>query len=430
MKVTYDISVLSHGYRSDPARTGIFRVIDRTAKGLQSRADVELQLSSAESWENHYWAGRFLEDEATQGRNMLAPGGPLAAGLYHAQDFLYGPGAAVRKSSVGRAATRIVRRVSGALTSRTSPLRRSALTGRDIFHSGFHAFPDTTLHVKGLRRFVTVYDLIPVLFPEFFAEGISVIIRELFLEMLRSIGPDDYVLAISEATRRDLCAYLPIDPARVFVAPLAASENLFYPVTNCEEIASTRARYGIPIDAVYLLSVNTLEPRKNMAHALRCFAEVLQESGIPDLYFVLVGTRGWDFQGILNTIADSKLIGDRVILAGFVPDEELAALYSGALAFVYPSHYEGFGLPPLEAMQCGTPVITSNTSSLPEVVGDAGIMISPTDSDALSQAMLAMYQQPSLRSVMEAHSLARSAEFSWTRYTDDVVRSYRTALRN
>jgi glycosyltransferase involved in cell wall biosynthesis len=428
MKVTYDISVLSHGYRSNPARTGIFRVIDRTAKGLQARCDLSVELSSAESWENYYWAGRFLDDEEASGRKALAPSGCIARSLYSAQDFLYGGGAGQRTSLAGRAAMRAVRRVTGAITSRTSSLPRSALAGRDVFHSGFHAFPASTSHVKGLHRFVTVYDLIPVLFPNFFADGIAVVIREIFMQMLQSIGPTDYVLAISEATRDDLCSYMPIDPARVFVAPLAAAEELFFPVSNRDLIDAICMTYGIPRNAQYFLSVNTLEPRKNMEHALRCFASVLRDSQVQDLYFVLVGTRGWDFQNILSTIADSNLIAERVVLAGYVPDQHLAALYSGALAFVYPSHYEGFGLPPLEAMQCGTPVITSNTSSLPEVVGDAGIMVSPTDADALSQAMIDIYEQPALRATLAGRSLVQSSRFGWKRYTEDVVTSYRSVV--
>ena len=426
MRVVYDISILGHGFRSEPSRTGVFRVIDRTMKGLENHPDVSLRLSSAESWENLYWSERFLKHADACHSHLLIPRGPAARALYHAQDFLYDDSA--RRSRNGNRTTRIVRRLTGAITSRTSSLPRSAVVGRDIFHSGFHALPSTTNHVKGLRRFVTVYDLIPVLLPQFFADGISVGIREIYMKMLRTVGRDDYVLAISEATKHDLCSRLTIDPSHVFVSPLAAAPDLFYLVTDVARVDSVRARYGLPVGAQYLLSVNTLEPRKNMEHALDCFASVVSEAKIEDLYFVLVGTRGWDFQSILRAIDKSKIAAERVILTGYVPDEDLAPLYTGALAFVYPSYYEGFGLPPLEAMQCGTPVITSNTSSLPEVVGDAGIMVSPTDQDALCQAMLDMYRKPALRAGFAARSVVRSKYFSWERYTNEVVSAYRSAL--
>ena len=428
MKVVYDISILSHGYRAHLARTGIFRVVDRTAHGLESRADVSLEYSAADSWENHYWAHRLLADGGSARSGRLLPHGPLASGLYHLQDYLYGEGSSQHNSAGARGVSRVVRRISGAITSRTASLPKAAVQGRDIFHSGYHALPASTNGVKGLRRFLTVYDLIPVLMPHLFTEGVGSVIRRIFMTMLTSIGPDDYVLAISEATKNDLCSYLKIDPSRVFVSPLAASPELFYRVKDSGRIDAVRARYGLPAGARYFLSVNTLEPRKNIEHALRAFAAVLQESRIEDLYFLLVGTQGWDVTSIMTAISNANIARDRVILAGYVPDQDLAPLYSGALAFVYPSLYEGFGLPPLEAMQCGTPVITSNTSSLPEVIGDAGVMVSPDDGDALSQAMSDMYRQPKLRAGFAARSVTRSTQFSWERYTDEVVRAYQFAL--
>ena len=197
---------------------------------------------------------------------------------------------------------------------------------------------------------------------------------------------------------------------------------------DLEEIARVKSVYGVPAAARYFLSVNTLEPRKNMELALRCFAAIVEEANIDDLYFVLVGTRGWDFSSILSAIARSRVAAERVLIAGYVPDQHLSALYSGATAFVYPSHYEGFGLPPLEAMQCGTPVISSNSSSLPEVVGDAGIMVDPHDEAALSDAMLTLYRQPDIREALAKRSLERAARFSWARYTNAVVESYEAAL--
>jgi len=352
----------------------------------------------------------------------------LARGLYLAQDYLYGEGSSRRDSAIVRGTTKAVRRITGAITTRAPSLPRSAVEGRDIVHSGYHALPASTKGVKGLRRFLTVYDLIPELMPQLFAEGVAETIREIHATMLKSIGPEDYVLAISKATKNDLCSYLKVDPSHVFVAPLAASPDLFHPVPDCTRIDAMRSRYGVPSGAKYLLSVNTLEPRKNIEHALRCFAAVLQESKIDNLYFLLVGTHGWDVTSIMTAISDANVASHRVILAGYVPDEDLASLYSGAVAFVYPSHYEGFGLPPLEAMQCGTPVITSNTSSLPEVVGDAGITVSPTDGDALSQAMSDLYLKPEVRAGLARNSIARAREFTWSRYTDDVVNAYRAAL--
>ena len=143
---------------------------------------------------------------------------------------------------------------------------------------------------------------------------------------------------------------------------------------------------------------------------------------------MLVGTQGWDYNDIFEEIFKHEDIKKRIIITGYIPDEDLAALYSGALAFVYPSFYEGFGLPHLEAMQCGVPVITSNTCSLPEVVGDAGIMVDPTDADALCHSMLEIYNKSSLREAMSLKSIERAKQFSWEKCTQETLAAYKTAL--
>ena len=299
--------------------------------------------------------------------------------------------------------------------------------GRSLDSGGNGYIPESR-DLPNTRRVLTVYDLIPVLYPELFAHGMALTVKKIFDDILKSIGPDDFFLCISEATKRDLCTHLGIDPSRAAVTPLAASAELFFPVGDREQVSAVASRYGLPAGARYLLSVNTLEPRKNMQHAIRCFSAMVQAERIRDLYFVLVGTKGWRYDDILATIAECNLAADRIIVTGYVPDEELAPLYSGALAFIYPSLYEGFGLPPLEAMQCGTPVITSNTSALPEVVGDAGIMVDPSDEDALSAAMLTLYRQSDAREAMAKRSVERAALFSWSRYTNAVVSGYKAAL--
>jgi glycosyltransferase involved in cell wall biosynthesis len=213
----------------------------------------------------------------------------------------------------------------------------------------------------------------------------------------------------------------------VFVTPLAASDN-FYPCADPKELSSVRAKYGIPTDAIYFLGLSTLEPRKNIDQLIRCFARLVSDQGLKDLRLVLVGAKGWDYNKIFEAISSLEISKDHIILTGYVAEEDLAALYSGALAFVYLSLYEGFGLPPLEAMQSGTPVITSNTSSLPEVVGNAGIMLDPLDADAICQSMLEVYRNGALRAEMTRKSLERAMLFSWTKCVRESVSAYRSAL--
>jgi glycosyltransferase involved in cell wall biosynthesis len=274
-----------------------------------------------------------------------------------------------------------------------------------------------------VRRFLTCYDLIPLLYPQFCTPGQSRFAREL----LRSIEPGDWVICISQATKDDLCDRHAIDPARVFVTHLAAAPELFYPCADAERIAAARARYGIP-DGSYLLSLSTLEPRKNMEQVVRSFARLVQQEHVADLSLVLVGARGWLDDRIFETVAGYESLKGRIVITGYVADEDLAPIYGGALCFVFPSFYEGFGLPALEAMQCGAPVIASNTSSLPEVVGEAGITLDPADGDGLCQSILRVYGDASLRAAMSAKSLERAGRFSWEKCVAETLAAYRTAL--
>ncbi|MDB6077676.1 MAG: glycosyl transferase group 1 [Akkermansiaceae bacterium] len=206
-----------------------------------------------------------------------------------------------------------------------------------------------------------------------------------------------------------------------------AADDWFRPCEDVVELDAIRARYGIP-PGPYLLSVCTLAPHKNLAHVIRCFSRLVAEEGIRDLNLVLVGAKGWNYDSIFNAIDFAPGTRERIIVTGYVPDEDLSPLYSGALAFVFCSLYEGFGLPPLEAMQCGVPVITSNTSSLPEVVGEAGMMVDPSDEDQLCQAMLDVYEDSDLRTSLKSKSVARAAQSSWERCVGQVIEGYKRAL--
>jgi len=174
--------------------------------------------------------------------------------------------------------------------------------------------------------------------------------------------------------------------------------------------------------------VGTLEPRKNVVHLIRSFAELVRAERIPDLHLVLTGGQGWDYEPIFAEAERLREVRDRIHFTGYADDVDLAPLYSGALAFVYPSLYEGFGLPVLEAMQCGTPVITSSTSSLPEVVGDAGLLVDPQDGAALCQAMLALYEDADRRAELSSRAVARAGRFSWERCAHETVAAYRQAI--
>ncbi|PZV04863.1 MAG: hypothetical protein DCF23_04940 [Cyanobium sp.] len=267
-----------------------------------------------------------------------------------------------------------------------------------------------------------VYDLIPILFPLQIQAGFF----EPFDAFYASLTANDTVICISEATRLDLLrCYTQLNPDRCLAIPLAASEQ-FRPEHDQVAIAAIKNRLGLAADQPYVLSLCTLEPRKNLAAVVQAFARLpgLQAEHA-QLRLVLVGTSGWGDQAELAAMARDLGVFDRLLITGYLPDAELPALYSGALAFLYPSLYEGFGLPVLEAMQCGTPVISSNRSSLPEVVGEAGLLIDPTDIDALATALEAVLSSTELRQRLGADALERASLFSWSTTAGRIAQLYR-----
>jgi glycosyltransferase involved in cell wall biosynthesis len=161
---------------------------------------------------------------------------------------------------------------------------------------------------------------------------------------------------------------------------------------------------------------------------IECFAALIQSGELPDHNLMIIGRNPAHNTLMIDSLAKNPELAGRVLTPGFVPDEKLAAIYSGATAFLFPSLVEGFGLPPLEAMQCGVPVISSNTTSMPEVVGDAGILLSPTDVHGWCQTMLKVSRDEKLRVEMAAKSIARAKLFSWERFIEATIRGYRTSL--
>jgi glycosyltransferase involved in cell wall biosynthesis len=229
------------------------------------------------------------------------------------------------------------------------------------------------------------------------------------------------ILTPSESTRRDVVRLLGTDPARVRVIPYAASPRF---AAVAPDYASLERRFGVR--PPYFLYVGTLEPRKNLERTLRAFARVAR--ALPEHSFVLVGQRGWKYAATLREAARPELQG-RVVLAGYVPEQDLPELMSGAVAFVYPSLYEGFGLPVVEAMACGTPVLTSRSSSLAEIADGAALLVEPKDESALADALVALATDPALRAGLVERGARRSADYSWDRTGRETVAAYQEVLR-
>ena len=217
------------------------------------------------------------------------------------------------------------------------------------------------------------------------------------------------IIAPSEWTKKEILEFLPVKEHKIRVVGEGARRHMV--PQHEDEFLPVLDKYDIR--GPYLLYVGTIEPRKNLLTLLRAYDELLRTTQhTPQL--ILAGGKGWLFDEIFQLVNQLQL-QDQVKFTGYVPDADLPALYSGALAFVYPSLYEGFGLPPLEAMACGAPVITTNVTSLPEVVGDAGLLHDPTDTRALTQAMAMLLDDADARSHYKYAGLERAKSFSWER---------------
>jgi glycosyltransferase involved in cell wall biosynthesis len=426
MNVAFDISALGIGHRHESGRTGIFRVVDRLAQGLISSTECDVTFVAGASFETlrdclGYFRSMPVYDQALLAQPRFLA---LQVRLEHVLRSLRND----RGDHEGRIAPGRVRafanwlageavgNLRGLLGGGAGSLDRRAVSSADVYHS-----PEFPLQPCGgsVQRVLTCYDLIPIKHPEFVLPSH----RRFAAEIVASVRPSDWVICISETVRNDLCEYLHFDPRRTFVTYLAADRTLFHHQSDEDSIARVRAKYGIP-DGPYLLSLATLEPRRNIRHLIGSFVALLKQEHLPDLSLILAGHSGWGLADLFDAVGRDESIRRRIILTGYARDEDLAPLYSGALAFVYPSLCDGFGLTPLEAMQCATPVITSNTSSLPEVVGDAAILVDPSDVVGLCNGILSIYKNESLRQCMRAKSLARAKQFSWKRCIEETIAAY------
>ena len=232
----------------------------------------------------------------------------------------------------------------------------------------------------------------------------------------------DVVITFSEHTRSDVSQRLGIPADKIHAIPLAAAEH-FRPLDDCQ-VASRLQPFGLR-PGEYILSVGTLEPRKNHLRLLRAYHRLIARGLAAEQELVLAGPKGWDYEDIFHEI-DRLGLRSRVRYLGQVAHLEL--LMNGATVLAYPSLYEGFGLPPLEAMACGTPVIASNSTSLPEVVGDAGLLVNPEDEQALAEALAQVVSDPALRLRMSAAGLRRSQLFSWDLTTESTLQVIESAV--
>jgi glycosyltransferase involved in cell wall biosynthesis len=311
----------------------------------------------------------------------------------------------------------------------------------DLLHVTYNAPP-----LSPCPTVVTIHDISFERYPQFFSPRDLLILKALVPLSARRAAR---ILTVSEHAKREIVERYGLPPDKITVTYEAAGAQ-FHPIDDPSALQAVRARYGIP-EGPFVLALGNLQPRKNIARLVDAFARVVKNtqstanseqlsktdhrSPVTDHgsrfavhgSLVIAGKAQWRESEIYQAVQQAGLAG-RVVFPGYVDDADLPALYSAAAVFVYPSLYEGFGLPPLEAMACGAPVISSNAASLPEVVGDAALLVDPTDTAALAQALADVLAQPALQADLRQRGLSRAAQFSWERCAVETLAVYSAVL--
>lgn len=294
----------------------------------------------------------------------------------------------------------------------SSGLRRNSAS---VYHE-----PNFLAFRSKLPTVVTVHDLSVLRYPETHPKYRVAVLGKRIAESAKRA---DCIITDSEYVRQEVIAEFGLPPEQV-VSVLLAAADAFVPIGDD---AVRTALSSLKLESgKYVLAVGTLEPRKNLDSAIKAYA-CLRESIRKEFPFVIVGMKGWRMESLDRQIR-SLIESGQIRRLGYVPDEMLPVLYSGARVFVYPSLYEGFGLPPLEAMACGAPVIVSDRSSLPEVVGDAGLQVAALDVDALAAAILSVIEDDALSSSLGRRGVERAASFSWRRCAQQTAEVYRRVI--
>ena len=264
---------------------------------------------------------------------------------------------------------------------------------------------------------VTIHDIISILFPQ----NIPFASRMFYSKWMPfSYAKAKHIISISESTKRDIMRVLKIPENKITVIHNGYDAKLKKKISR-EEIAKVKVKYSLPQD--YLLHIGTLEPRKNLDFLIDVFCEAIKDKKNANLSLVITGKKGWYFEGLFEKVRKLEL-EEKVIFTGYIDEGDKGAIYQGAKIFTFPSLYEGFGLPPLEAMACGVPVISSNTSSMPEVIGDAGELISPKNKMAWVEAITRINGDDKLYVEMQRKNAIQVEKFDWEKTAQKTIEVY------
>lgn len=429
LRIYFDVSVLGDAWCNGLSRAGIARAADCLFAHLSIRRDVELIAFSSSG--NERAAYHWLESLSLGQGSCYSK---LHFGLIsHVQEYCFRVESWMREKERKACLVPLVRSWR-MLKNLSKFLRRGLLSsqhsrivsefrsteGHSVYFSPVVAVPIRLRALPNVHYSVLIHDTIPILFPEL-CKGERT--AEWYCTLMGSLGSFDAVFCVSESTRLDLLNVHEANEndleSKVSVLPLAADSSLFASSVGSASRKILK-RYGLDTEQEYLLSLGTLEPRKNLKFLVEAFLSCVRKGKLDGFKLVLVGQTGWG-NYIYGDCLNDPLLEGRVHFTGYVEDSHLASIYSNSTLFIFPSIYEGFGLPVLEAMQCGVPVLASNRSSLPEVGGDAACYFDPHDLDDLSDKIIKLCGDVEILNVMRTESSRRASRFTWENTVERLV---------
>lgn len=400
INVLYDATPICKILTNNSSRSGIFFVAYNVLLELLKREEFNVYLYSEKPVKLHQVIDRYKEFNKCR--------------VY--KSFLDNYTAAIAKSGLPKLLSNLqaslIKRLNKVYFSHFVPFNDI-----DVYFSPMGAVPYFISKNSGIKKYVILHDTIPLV--NDYRESVS---HKWFYNLVESLNSTDKYFANSEYTKQDFIKYVPkINPDNITVIPLSTGKS-YFKLDDTLYINQIKRKYGIPTDKKYIFSLCNLDPRKNLIFAIKNFIRFVEKNNLDDFIFVLGGAYCKDFDGILNdNIEALSEKQNKILRIGYVEDEDISALYSGAEMFVYPSLYEGFGIPVLEAMKCGLPVICSNTTSLPEVIGDCGIQINPYSDEELVNAMEKMYYDRNFRAECVRKGLERAKLFTWKKCVDVIA---------
>ncbi len=299
----------------------------------------------------------------------------------------------------------------------------------NIYQSFFYKIPDIILENNKIKKFTILHDILPYTNPEYFEEDSKNYekCRQNFKDKYLYFKDKDInVFVISQYTLNEVNKNLPeLKNTNYIVNLISYNKNQYFVIDKNKIDKNILSKYNIPQNTSYILSLSSLNKRKNLPFLIDTFIQFLEKNkNIKDLNLVLAGPKGWMFDDIFNSINNAEKYKDRIILTGFVDEKDINIIYNLAYAFVFPSLAEGFGIPVLEAMACGIPVLSSNLTSLPEVYGDAALSFNPTKKEELVECLEKIYNDKDFRENLIQKGLNRVKKFSWEKTTKNIINEY------